>query len=88
MRVAELLHRLQHGLADVGPALVRGFLRLLAGDLPLGEVEERLAWKRARHTAPDVAWPPPGVHLWLDFAPADGSDSPRPPGPTETIRYA
>jgi len=34
-----------------------------------GPIEARLAWKRIRHAAPDAAWPPPGVHLMLDFAP-------------------
>lgn len=34
----------------------------------LGEPAERLAWKRVRHHAPGVAWPPKGVALRLDFA--------------------
>lgn len=33
-----------------------------------GPIEERLEWKRVRHHAPDVAWPPPGVALHLDLA--------------------
>ena len=32
------------------------------------EPEERLVWKRARHHAPGVHWPPRGVGLRLDFA--------------------
>lgn len=32
------------------------------------EIEPRFEWKRVRHHAPDVAWPPPGVHLRFDFA--------------------
>lgn len=30
---------------------------------------ERVTWKRVRHHAPDVRWPPPGVHLRMDFEP-------------------
>ena len=33
-----------------------------------GVPEERMAWKRVRHHAPDVAWPPAGVRLNLEFA--------------------
>ncbi|MBN8246867.1 MAG: alpha-galactosidase [Verrucomicrobia bacterium] len=33
-----------------------------------GRPEERLAWRRMRHHAPDVQWPPKGVTLRLDFA--------------------
>ncbi len=33
-----------------------------------GAPEERMAWKRVRHHAPDVAWPPAGVRLNLEFA--------------------
>jgi len=33
----------------------------------IGEPVERFAWKRVRHCAPDVQWPPPGVHLRFDF---------------------
>jgi hypothetical protein len=37
-----------------------------------GPIEERFAWARTRHHAPDVAWPPSGVHLTLQFeAPQD-----------------
>jgi len=35
----------------------------------IGKPRERLAWKRTRHHAPDVQWPPKGVTLRLDFAP-------------------
>jgi hypothetical protein len=34
----------------------------------VGKPEERLSWKRVRHHAPDVKWPPDGVALRLDFA--------------------
>lgn len=34
----------------------------------VGQPEERLKWKQVRHHAPDVAWPPAGVSLRLDFA--------------------
>jgi hypothetical protein len=34
----------------------------------VGVPTERLAWKRTRHHAPDVQWPPTGATLRLDFA--------------------
>ncbi len=34
----------------------------------IGEPKERMSWKRTRHHAPDVKWPPEGVTLRLDFA--------------------
>ncbi len=37
-----------------------------------GQPAERMAWKRARHHAPDVKWPPPGVALRLDFVAPHG----------------
>lgn len=45
----------------------------------IGKPLERLAWKRTRHHAPDVKWPPSGVTLRLDFAaptPTNGSPAP------------
>jgi len=33
----------------------------------VGKPTERFAWKRVRHHAPDVAWPPPGVSLRMDY---------------------
>jgi hypothetical protein len=35
-----------------------------------GEPDERLKWKRTRHHAPDVRWPPAGVSLRMDYRPA------------------
>lgn len=35
----------------------------------IGEPKERMSWKRTRHHAPDVKWPPEGMTLRLDFAP-------------------
>jgi len=35
----------------------------------VGKPKERFAWKRVRHHAPDVAWPPPGVALRMDYEP-------------------
>lgn len=32
-----------------------------------GLPKERLAWKRVRHCAPDVQWPPKGVYLRMDY---------------------
>ena len=34
----------------------------------IGKPKERMAWKRTRHHAPDVKWPPEGVTLRLDFS--------------------
>ena len=39
----------------------------------VGPVEERLAWRRVRHHAPGVDWPPPGVHLVLRFTPPEAT---------------
>ncbi len=35
----------------------------------IGQPTERMAWKRTRHHALDVKWPPAGATLRLDFAP-------------------
>ncbi len=42
----------------------------------VGQPQERFAWKRVRHHAPDTQWPPTGVTLRLDFAwpSAEGMD--------------
>jgi len=32
-----------------------------------GRIEPRFAWQQIRHHAPDVRWPPAGVHLQLHF---------------------
>ena len=43
----------------------------------VGPTKARFPWKRARHHAPDVAWPPPGKQLTLEFQPKpDGKDQP------------
>lgn len=45
----------------------------------IGRTVERMAWKRTRHHAPDVQWPPRGVTLRLDFAaPAPTNGAPAP----------
>lgn len=36
-------------------------------EIVTGPIEERFPWKAARHHAPDVAWPPKGVHLRMDY---------------------
>lgn len=36
-------------------------------NIVIGKPVERLAWKRVRHHAPNVNWPPPGVHLRMDY---------------------
>ena len=33
----------------------------------VGEPKERMAWAQVRHHAPNVEWPPKGVHLRMDY---------------------
>lgn len=42
----------------------------------VGRPQARFAWLSPRHHAPDSRWPPPGVHLRLEFAPPAGPISP------------
>jgi len=35
--------------------------------MEVGVPKERFAWKRTRHHAPDVQWPPKGVYLRMDY---------------------
>jgi len=35
---------------------------LHAVGVDLGPIQERMAWRRSRHNAPDVSWPPGGIH--------------------------
>ncbi|MHC4908808.1 MAG: hypothetical protein ACYTF9_03705 [Planctomycetota bacterium] len=51
----------------------------------IGTPRERIAWKRVRHHAPDVAWPPRGVGLDLVFE-APGADHPA-AGVRVIVRY-
>jgi hypothetical protein len=44
--------------------------------LVVDKPQERLAWKRVRHHAPDVRWPPAGVHLRMDYAMPVGTNGP------------
>jgi hypothetical protein len=44
--------------------------------LEIAKPRERLAWKRARHHAPDVKWPPAGVHLRMDYDMPVGTNEP------------
>jgi hypothetical protein len=44
--------------------------------LAVGRPQERLAWKRVRHHAPDVQWPPAGVHLRMDYDMPVGTNEP------------
>jgi len=41
-----------------------------------GKPQERLAWKRVRHHAPDAKWPPAGVHLRMDYDMPVGTNEP------------
>ncbi|MSU61516.1 MAG: alpha-galactosidase [Pedosphaera sp.] len=42
----------------------------------IGKPKERMTWKRTRHHAPDVTWPPAGATLRLDFAPPTPTNGP------------
>lgn len=42
----------------------------------VGPIEERMTWNQVRHHAPDVAWPPKGVHLRMEYAMPEGTPSP------------
>lgn len=44
--------------------------------LEVGQPKERFAWKRVRHHAPDVKWPPSGVHLRMDYDLPSGTNGP------------
>ena len=39
------------------------------------EPAERLKWNQVRHHAPDAVWPPKGIKLSLEFAPARSSEA-------------
>jgi len=39
----------------------------------VGEPSERLEWKRIRHHAPGVKWPPEGVAIRFDYVPGPGA---------------
>ena len=43
-----------------------GAMRLV--EVEIGEPEERLAWNRRRHAAPDAVWPPKGVSIEMRYA--------------------
>jgi hypothetical protein len=53
----------------------------------VGKPTERFAWKRARHHAPEVQWPPPGVHLRMDYAPPAGTNGAPPPALRVSVHY-
>ncbi len=36
-------------------------------DYQIEAISERLSWKRVRHAAPDVKWPPAGKHLMMNY---------------------
>lgn len=42
-------------------------------DYETGPITAHMDWKQVRHHAPDAVWPPKGVHLQLNFAPAPDS---------------
>lgn len=48
----------------------------------VGKPKDRLQWKQRRHHAPNAVWPPAGVHLQMNYAPAkDGVNA------TVTVHY-
>lgn len=60
--------------ADAGAMQLTGF--------EIGAPVERFAWKQVRRHAPNVAWPPKGVALRMDYALPDGSG--QMPSPSDT----
>jgi len=42
----------------------------------VGKPQVRFAWKQVRHHAPDVKWPPTGVHLRMDYDMPVGTNEP------------
>ena len=36
-----------------------------------GPIEASMDWKQVRHHAPNTNWPPPGIHLEMNYGPAD-----------------
>jgi protein-S-isoprenylcysteine O-methyltransferase Ste14 len=34
-----------------------------------GPINERIAWKQVRHSAPDAKWPPDGIHVEMKYRP-------------------
>ncbi|NKB65455.1 MAG: alpha-galactosidase [Candidatus Latescibacteria bacterium] len=50
-----------------------------------GSLQERLSWKRVRHHAPDIEWPPRGQYLRMDYRPPN--DSPLAPELALSIHY-
>ncbi|MEY4689838.1 MAG: hypothetical protein RIT19_163 [Verrucomicrobiota bacterium] len=54
----------------------------------VGVPQERMAWKRVRHHAPGVQWPPRGVTLRLDFeAPPEPASGPSLRGLRISVHY-
>ncbi|HEX5050537.1 MAG TPA: alpha-galactosidase [Planctomycetota bacterium] len=43
----------------------------LAGEVSIGAIEERFAWRRTRPAAAGAAWPPPGKHVQIPCARGD-----------------
>jgi|GEM_PF-19437 len=54
-----------------------GALRLVG--FQSGPIESRFPWKRVRHHAPDVVWPPRGIHVSMDYVPPPSLDMGREP---------
>lgn len=52
----------------------------------VGKPQERFAWKRVRHHAPDAVWPPEGVHLQMHYAMPEPSPEDLSWVPSETGR--
>lgn len=53
----------------------------------VGKPQERLAWKRSRHHAPEVKWPPEGMALRLDFAMPDSTTGTPSPNVRVSVHY-
>ncbi len=43
-------------------------------DFDVDNIIQRFPWKRARHHAPNTAWPPKGLHLQMHYKPSEPSE--------------
>ncbi|MBI3851612.1 MAG: alpha-galactosidase [Verrucomicrobia bacterium] len=53
----------------------------------VGKPKERFAWKQVRHHAPDVKWPPAGVHLRMDYDAPPGTNGAAPARIRVSVHY-
>ena len=53
----------------------------------VSEPAERMGWKQVRHHAPNVGWPPKGVHLRMDYRGGEAAPSPLDAKVTVSVHY-